>query len=343
MFVYKITNLINGKCYVGITKKDITRRFKEHVTVSRGNKKKTLIAKAILEYGEHNFKIEEIDGANSLSELFYKEKMWVHKLGCKVPNGYNAIDGGRGNYSDKKHGKVNSGCFTSEKMKGDKNLFYGKKHKQESILKRLEKMKGGITPIYIFNSNRELIFTGNYLSECARYLDCWDVTISTVIKQSRFKYKNYFICYQKEIGKLENFWKTQDEIKNRKKEKKVRIKKYENIQIIELETGVIFKDIYEAADKLFTYPQIILRVLKGEVLSYKNKNYRFVSAELNAYENKRRKLIARKKRVLCINTGEEFQSIAEASAKTGILRTSINNQLKGLSKTAGGLIFKYKL
>ena len=55
--IYKITNLINGKIYIGYTK-SLSRRYREH----RNPKKQStqLISKAILKYGFVNFNIEKI-------------------------------------------------------------------------------------------------------------------------------------------------------------------------------------------------------------------------------------------------------------------------------------------
>jgi len=47
------------------------------------------------------------------------------------------------------------------------------------------------------------------------------------------------------------------------------------------------------------------------------------------------------KKVICIETGEEFKSIRDASKKLGIW--TIHSQLKGRQKTAGGLTFRYKI
>lgn len=90
MFIYKITNKINGKVYIGQTIRSLEIRWAEHKY-----SKKTAISKAIQKYGEENFKIEEIDGANSQSELNYKEWLLIHKFNSLDRNkGYNSTEGG---------------------------------------------------------------------------------------------------------------------------------------------------------------------------------------------------------------------------------------------------------
>ena len=49
MVVYKITNLVDGKCYVGKTKREIEQRFKEHQNAN------SCIGEAIRKYGAENF------------------------------------------------------------------------------------------------------------------------------------------------------------------------------------------------------------------------------------------------------------------------------------------------
>ena len=55
MFVYIITNRINGKQYVGQTHKSIEQRFKKHC--EENTHKNMPIVKAIHKYGKENFDI----------------------------------------------------------------------------------------------------------------------------------------------------------------------------------------------------------------------------------------------------------------------------------------------
>ena len=88
MIIYKITNLTNGKVYVGQTKFSVEKRFKEH------SKADSLIGRAIRKYGIENFKTEILETCRTFIELNEREIFWIKKLNCKVPNGYNIADGG---------------------------------------------------------------------------------------------------------------------------------------------------------------------------------------------------------------------------------------------------------
>ena len=112
MIIYKITNLINGKIYVGQTTVELEKRWKQHL---KKNKKCIGVKNAILKHGAENFKIEEIDGANNLTELNYKEWLWVYKLNSLSPNGYNLKEGG-GNRKLSEETKNKLRCLNQSKV-----------------------------------------------------------------------------------------------------------------------------------------------------------------------------------------------------------------------------------
>lgn len=90
MYVYKITNKVNGKCYVGQTVKKINERFCEHMG-KHSQEKDTKFYRAVRKYGRENFYVELLDTANSQEELNEKEFYWIQKLNT-VKNGYNSLN-----------------------------------------------------------------------------------------------------------------------------------------------------------------------------------------------------------------------------------------------------------
>lgn len=87
--VYKITNLINGKCYIGITTRTLKQRFVEHCKADSG------IGKAIRKYGVDNFYKQVIDTADNYEELMYLEVEYI-KIYNSYKSGYNQTLGGDG-------------------------------------------------------------------------------------------------------------------------------------------------------------------------------------------------------------------------------------------------------
>lgn len=91
MIIYKMTNIINNKVYIGQTQLTLSHRMSQHIHRNVG-----AIDKAIKKYGIDNFKVEVIEECHDLDELNEREKYWIETLNCKSPNGYNLTDGGEG-------------------------------------------------------------------------------------------------------------------------------------------------------------------------------------------------------------------------------------------------------
>ncbi len=95
MIIYKITNKINGKVYIGQTTQLLRDRWSDHARPSMGrHKNRSAIASAIRKHGKDNFVIEQIDEAVSLDELNIKEVTYIKAFGCLSPGGYNLELGG---------------------------------------------------------------------------------------------------------------------------------------------------------------------------------------------------------------------------------------------------------
>lgn len=85
--VYKITNKINGKCYIGVTKNSIAQRFKQHCR----NRESTPISLAIKKYGKDNFIVEQIDSHSNPKRLFELEAKHIIEHNSLKPKGYNIL------------------------------------------------------------------------------------------------------------------------------------------------------------------------------------------------------------------------------------------------------------
>ena len=96
MFIYLIINLIDGKIYVGQTRRTVQVRWREHVDYAlRFASGNPHLDAAIRKYGEETFSVETLAEASSLEELDELEIFWINRLGTLNRNlGYNLHSGG---------------------------------------------------------------------------------------------------------------------------------------------------------------------------------------------------------------------------------------------------------
>ncbi len=97
MCVYKITNKISGKIYIGQTVRKAAERWVSHLSTSKrpeSKSGKTLISRTLAKHGEHNFTFEVIDIAENTSSLDHKEIFWINYFNSVAPYGYNLVSGG---------------------------------------------------------------------------------------------------------------------------------------------------------------------------------------------------------------------------------------------------------
>jgi len=97
MIIYKATNLLNGKSYIGQTIGPLKYRIREHLHDSK--KPKFYFHKAINVYGSENFKWEVIDTTDSREKLNQLEVFYIGYYDTFGKNGYNLTTGGDSNYT----------------------------------------------------------------------------------------------------------------------------------------------------------------------------------------------------------------------------------------------------
>ena len=88
--IYKITNLINGKCYIGQTTNS-KRRFAEHKAKGYGLEKNKILYYAFDKYGIENFSFEVIE--SQIENYNEREIYWIRYYDS-FENGYNQTEGG---------------------------------------------------------------------------------------------------------------------------------------------------------------------------------------------------------------------------------------------------------
>lgn len=140
MYIYKITNTITQKIYIG-------KQVRENKHYMGSGK---LIKLSILKYGIENFKKEIIEVCSSKKELSNREIFWISYYKSQDRNvGYNITKGGDGNNTNKHFlGKKLSESHRKKisdnhhDVSGIKNPMFGKTHTDDVKLKLSELKKG---------------------------------------------------------------------------------------------------------------------------------------------------------------------------------------------------------
>lgn len=92
-YLYKITNLVNGKMYIGVTK-DPEQRKRQHFHSRPSKGKDYPIRHAVKKYGKDNFSFEVLC-IGSEDYIYDLEKKAIIAYGT-IRNGYNVAAGGKG-------------------------------------------------------------------------------------------------------------------------------------------------------------------------------------------------------------------------------------------------------
>lgn len=128
--IYRLTNKVNGKVYIGVTN-NLKKRMREHSYALNDY----LISKAIRKYGWESFTCEVIDQTNIEREAYeVLEPRHIAEHHSNDPSiGYNLTEGGQG---------MTGYVFSEETRRKMREAKIGKKQDSESIRKRAESLKG---------------------------------------------------------------------------------------------------------------------------------------------------------------------------------------------------------
>ena len=119
-FIYKITNRVNNKVYIGQTHFTVEHRWKQHIKNYNIEHRKQPLYKAFDKYGLDNFYIEPIEEIDS-DQLDEREMYWIAYYDS-FKNGYNANIGGTGKvytWTDNQYEEIRSlylSGFTTKKI-----------------------------------------------------------------------------------------------------------------------------------------------------------------------------------------------------------------------------------
>ena len=122
MIIYKITNIQNGKVYIGQTKRSLKTRWMQHCSDANSRIHAHKLHKDIKLFGKESFTVEQIDTANSEEEALEKESFWIKHYDSSN-TGYNVSPGGKGGGHRKRVMAVESGKVFDTIVEAAK--FYG--------------------------------------------------------------------------------------------------------------------------------------------------------------------------------------------------------------------------
>lgn len=163
--IYKITNNIINKIYVGRTIRTAKEYWNYHKVRAKGGYVDKYLYRSMRKYGIDNFHFEVVEEVHEVSNkalnirLNELERYYIKELNSKVPNGYNITDGGEGTLgykiTDKHRANLSKACLgrasprkgvklskeTRKKLskaakarfERENNPFLGRKHSEETI------------------------------------------------------------------------------------------------------------------------------------------------------------------------------------------------------------------
>jgi group I intron endonuclease len=164
MIVYRATNKINGKCYIGYTTKSIDERIKEHIYRSKSKNDKSyfyLFKKSLRKYGIDSFKWDVLENCESKQDCCLKEIYYIKKYNTISPNGYNLTEGGNGGVQSEQT-KLKISNTVKEYWKNNKNSHHWKNSSSEDRSEwakkswLIKKENGYIKPSYFHSEESKL-------------------------------------------------------------------------------------------------------------------------------------------------------------------------------------------
>ena len=114
--IYKITNRLKGRLYIGQTHQPIEKRFIQH------SKTNSPLGNTMQESGLENFTIKIIAECETQDKANERERFWIKALNCKMPNGYNRSNGGEGGIYKPRNISLNKEVFVMAIGDNIKNL-----------------------------------------------------------------------------------------------------------------------------------------------------------------------------------------------------------------------------
>lgn len=355
-YVYEITNLVNGKKYIG------KRSYKSTIEEDKYMGSGILISKAIKKYGKENFRKDILEICDSEELAFERERYWIkHYNAVESREFYNIKDGGEGN--TREDALRNLAKLTPEQIKersrklsiankGKNNSMYGVKGKDNPVSKAIVMMDLEGNIVKEFDCIRE---ANDYFDKDRAFS-----FISSVCINGGTAY-NYLWLFKEDYDDLINKNKFDEwylNVKNRYIDKTIKAnrtkvqnnsKKVYQLNKDTLEIIQEFDSIILASENTNIKTQSISRVCRhgcntagGYSWIYKEEYHSITKEELiKLYSHKYKKpskecYSKNKVKVVCLNTLDVFDGIVDAIHYFNLCKgAKIAAVCKGTRESAG--------
>ena len=315
MQIYKITNLINKKFYIGKDTSSDSNYFGSGL----------LIKRAIEKYGLKNFQKEIIDETDNYEELSLKEKYWINNFNStNLKTGYNISIGGDGGDTLSNHPnldlikeKISNGSIvkgkTYEEVFGEeKAKKYKEKLKEKMNLSILSEKSRQNSKLFFDTKREELIKRCQFIRE--------------EIKNGKLdNYTEELKLIKKRVA--DNFLKNSDGFYNFFGEELKfifgKLKINENNEFEKINKWILEKDTKSII--------IYMKKLPKRIFKTRENFYEYIGEELKLLVKNELKLNNKKNessKIEVIIDGKEYESIFSASNELNIEREIIRYRLK---------------
>lgn len=360
--VYVHENKTNHKKYIGITRRPLKWRWGKE---GRNYGKTSYIRRAFDKYGWDNFehKLLLCNLTMEEAEMFEKELIKYYKT-TQIEFGYNIALGGMVKKETSvelrkriSKGKCNSGIESEKIICLDNKIVYNSPIeaalelglKCSFITEQLKKDKiksvKGYHFILLKDYNPNKIYdlstgvgrsivctdTGEVFSsakECAKKMKFKTNSVILEVCKGRVKHAyGYHFKFLEDYNPLTD--KTERTFVGRNK------------RVICTDTGVIYKNATECGKALGIEFGAVARVCKGTTGHVNGYHFKYYTEGFNIKENKTERELPKIIKIKCLETGEEFESIAECARKMGADQSEISKVCRGIKKSNKGFHFVY--
>lgn len=347
--IYKITNKVNNKCYIGQSK-DIIKRWK---TEYKWHKLNNHLQSAFNKYGLENFDFEIIEECEP-SLLNEREKFWINVYNSFDRNfGYNKTLGGAGTPG-------RTFVMTEETKNKIRLANTGRKFTTEQLDEFRNIIRDNQIVIYCYETNKYYTSIGN----AARELNICKDAIRLVITNKNNHASNYRFC--KINDNINDFITNCQQIDAYIKENNLSLKQYyiklnrpNKKKVKCIETGIIYESIMDAFIKTGINDNSISKCCNNKQHTASDLHFKFVdlndigktrinpnkkkliSEKLSNIQKCRIKSLEEREKIRQANLGKHYPNeINKKKGRPGKKHTEETKQKMSISKKNAEYIIK---